>query len=530
MTTKRWQAAGVCAAISACLSSLAAVPAAGGGAAAGAEQRAAVLMAGHPAARMAGHPAARIAGRPPASRTVVSFTFDDGDVDQMAAAQVLHQYGMGGTFYIITGVVGTPNYMTLADLHTLAAQGDEVTGHTVSHLEVPHVTVAEARRQICDGRDTLLGWGFHSTSFAYPGGVYSPATESIAGECGFNSARIVVGLRSPGCPTCAVAETIPPRNPYAIRVPGQVDDTWTLATLENVVTTAERHGGGWLPLVFHHICKTSPCFNLAVRLSLLNAFTRWLAQRRDIGTVVKTVGEVIGGPVRPAVGAPAARPHGIIDPLLETLGAPGGVNPTNEAPTRSAPFPVCWMKAAYGQNTVAWRRIRGGHAGPWAMRLSMTSHHSGDAKLIQQFDTGQCSIPVTSGQSYDLATWYKSSALTQFSVYYRVPPGRWLYWTSSPFYPAATQWTKATWTTPPLPAGASGLSFGLTLSRNGSLVTDDYSIGATPRSVTRGILDVTVLALLVLGAGVAGMRALRRRRAQPDRRRGGLSEPPSSSL
>ena len=490
--------------MSACLSSLAALPSSGAEAAAAAEHHAMARMVGHVWPHMVGHAATQ--------RTVVSFTFDDGDADQMAAARVLHRYRMSGTFYIITGAVGAPNYMTLSDLHTLAAEGDEVTGHTVSHLEVPHVTAAEARRQICDGRDALMKWGFPSTSFAYPGGVYSPATEAIVRECGFNSARTVVGLRSPGCPRCAVAETIPPQDPYAIRVAGQVGDTWTLATLENVVTTAERRGGGWVPLVFHHFCETSPCANLAVRLPVFNSFAKWLAQRRDVGTVVKTVGAVIGGPVRPMAGAPAARPHGVIDPSLEILGVPGGVNPTNEAPTRSAPFPVCWMKAGYGQNTVTWQRIRGGHAGRWAMRLTMTSHRNGDAKLIQQFDTGECTIPVTAGQSYNLATWYKSSALTQFSVYYRTPQGRFLYWTSSPFYPATRQWARATWTTPPLPADARGLSFGLTLTRNGSLITNDYSILATPRSLTRGILDVTILVLLGLGGGLAGTRALRRRR------------------
>jgi peptidoglycan/xylan/chitin deacetylase (PgdA/CDA1 family) len=503
-TTKRWKAAGVCAATSICLSSLTALPSSSTEAAASAEQQA--------SAGMAGHASARIAGRAAAPRTVVSFTFDDGDADQMAAARVLHQYGMSGTFYIITGTVGAPGYLSLSGLHTLAAEGNEVTGHTVSHLEVPHITAGEARRQVCYGRDTLMKWGFPSTSFAYPGAAYSPATEVIVRECGFNSARIAVGLRSPGCPRCTIAETIPPRNPYAIRTPGQVDGTWTLATLENVVSTAERRGGGWVPLVFHHICETSPCPSLSARRSLLSAFAKWLAQRRDIGTVVKTVGEVIGGPVRPAAGAPAARPQGVINPSLETLGDSGAVDPVVEAPIMPARFPLCWMKAAYGNNTVTLQRARGGYTGQWAMRLTMTSHHSGDAKLIQQFDTGQCSIPVTAGQSYNLATWYESSALTQFSVYYRTPQGRFLYWTSSPFYPAATQWAKATWTTPPLPAGASGLSFGLTLSHNGSLLTDDYSILATPRSLTRGILDVTLLVLLGLSAGVAGTRALRRRR------------------
>ncbi len=447
-----------------------------------------------------------------AARTVLSFTFDDGDADQMAAARVLHRYGMHGTFYIITGAVGAPQYMTLSDLHTLAAEGDEIAGHTVSHLELPHVTAAEARRQVCDGRNTLMTWGFHPTSFAYPGGVYSPATEAIVRECGFNNARVVIGLRSPGCPACTVAETVPPRDPYAIRVPGQVDGSWTLATLQDIVTTAESRGGGWLPLVFHHICAAKSCSSLSVRLSLVNSFAKWLAQRRDVGTVVRTVGQVAGGPVRPMISAPAPPRHGVINGSLEVVGNSGAVDPTVEAPSHPVPATQCWMRADYGQNTSTWQRIRGGHDGRWAMRLTMTSHRTGDAKLIQQFDTGQCSIPVVSGQSYNLATWYTSTVTTQFAIYYRTLAGRWRYWTSSPFYPAVARWSDATWTTPPVPAGASGLSFGLALSRTGSLTTDNYSILATRPSLIRGILDIALLTLLVLGGAVAGTRALRRRR------------------
>jgi peptidoglycan/xylan/chitin deacetylase (PgdA/CDA1 family) len=441
----------------------------------------------------------------------VSFTFDDGDADQLMAARVLRRYRMDGTFYIITGAVGTPDYLTLTNLRTLAADGDEIGGHTVSHLELPHVAAAEARRQVCDGRNTLLRWGFRVTSFAYPGGSYSPAAEAIVAACGFDSARTVAGLHSPGCPRCTAAEAIPPADPDAIRAPGQVDGTWTLADLEDVVTNAERHGGGWLPLIFHHICVAS-CSGLDTRVSLLNAFARWLSARQDAGTVVQTVGQVVGGPLRPAVRAAAARPHGVVNSSLATLGNSGAVNPTVEAATEPASVPLCWEWAAYGRNTVTWERLPGGHDSRWAMRLTMTSHTSGDAKLIQQFDLGQCSIPVTAGRSYDLTAWYKSSVFTQFSVYYRLPSGRWTYWMSSPYYRATAAWVKAAYTTPPLPAAASGLSFGLTLSRAGSLVADDYGIRATPRSITRGVLDLTLLALFCLGGGAVATRAMRRRR------------------
>jgi hypothetical protein len=56
-----------------------------------------------------------------------------------------------------------------------------------------------------------------------------------------------------------------------------------------------------------------------------------------------------------------------------------------------------------------------------------------------------------------------------------------VYWTSSPYFAAATAWTQAVWTTPALPAGATGISFGLNILGNGSLTTDDYTdVDVTP--------------------------------------------------
>ena len=112
-------------------------------------------------------------------RTVVSLTFDDGDADQMAAAQVLHRYRLPATFYIITGAVGTPGYVTLPDLRQLAADGNEIGGHTVSHLRLTALSTAEARRQVCESRSILARWGYRAISFAYPGGASSPRTEAI---------------------------------------------------------------------------------------------------------------------------------------------------------------------------------------------------------------------------------------------------------------------------------------------------------------------------------------------------------------
>jgi peptidoglycan/xylan/chitin deacetylase (PgdA/CDA1 family) len=127
-------------------------------------------------------------------RTVVSLTFDDGDADQMAAAQVLHRYRLPATFYIITGAVGTPGYVTLPDLRQLAADGNEIGGHTVSHLRLTALTTAEARRQVCESRSILARWGYRAISFAYPGGASSPRIESPVLRCPSPAAR--AGTRS----------------------------------------------------------------------------------------------------------------------------------------------------------------------------------------------------------------------------------------------------------------------------------------------------------------------------------------------
>jgi peptidoglycan/xylan/chitin deacetylase (PgdA/CDA1 family) len=446
-----------------------------------------------------------------APRTIVSLTFDDGDADQMTAARVLHRYQLPATFYIITGAVGTPGYMTGSDLRQLAADGNEIGGHTVSHLRLTALTTAEARRQVCDSRSILARWGYRANSFAYPGGADSPRTEAIVRACGYTSARGVVGLRAPGCPGCALTESIPPARPMALRTAGEVDSSWTLRDLERTVTAAEAQGG-WLPLVFHHVCGGSRCGGLAVRATVLDAFARWLAQRQAPGTAVRTVGQVIGGPLRSTPLAAAAAPHGIGNPSLESVAPSGAVGASLE--TTSAPpasTPRCWMEGGYGRNTARWQRTTDSHAGGWAERLTVTSYHSGDAKLLPQLDLGECSLPVRAGRSYTLGTWYQSTARTQYALYFRTWSGRWAYWTSSPYFPASPGWAQARWATPPVPAGASGLSFGLALFSAGSLTTDSYSFAATPPDLARRITDWGLVSLLaVAGLAFAGRSARRR--------------------
>lgn len=443
--------------------------------------------------------------------TVVSLTFDDGNADQVTAASIMHKYGLDGTFYIITSAVGNRTYMTMSDLRTLAADGDEIGDHTVSHLNLPKVSLAEARRQICGGRNILAGWGFQVTSFAYPDSFHNSAVERVARECGLNSSRGGNGINNGICQGCAAAETIPPANPYAVRTPGLVDTSWQVQDLEQVVTNAEENGGGWIPFVFHHICTDpngSSCGDLSITPAHFTEFVSWLARNQEHGARVETVNRVVGGPVHPEVRAPAASPHGVQNSSMTAFGSSVSVSTATES-TNDVTGPRCWMYGGYGQNSVRWQRIPGGHDTPYAEQATMTSRTSGDAKLLQQFDTGQCSLPVKPGQAYQLTSWYQGTIRTQYAVYYRLASGRWVYWTSSPYFAASGSWARAQWQTPPLPSGATGLSFGLDLESAGTLTTSDYSFQKAP--IKAGVLAFRIIVLVAAGALVA--RVLYTRRA-----------------
>ncbi|MDR0344089.1 MAG: polysaccharide deacetylase family protein, partial [Nocardiopsaceae bacterium] len=396
--------------------------------------------------------------------------------------------------------------------------GNEIGGHTVSHLDLTRLPPAEVRRQACQGRDTLLRWGFRVTSFAYPGGFSNPRVDAITRGCGFSNARIATGLAQPGCPDCTPAETIPPARPYAIRTPGQVDGNWTLADLKRAVTGAQQSkrageaGGGWVPLVFHHVCAGQRCPPLSLRPSVLSEFTAWLAAQRADGVTVRTVGQVAGGFARPAVPVRPARPHQVVNPSMSTVAGSAAVDPALEDVGKPGTFLRCWMPGRYGDNSVTWRRVHGGPSGRWALRLQVSRYASGDAKLLQQFDLGACSLPVTTGRSYQLAAWYRGNVRAQYSVYYRDRAGRWQYWTSGPFFQPATRWTRAVWATPPVPAGATGVSYGLAVAAKGTLITDDYSFRPAPPGIARPILDWSLLALVVLAGGSWGARRVIRRR------------------
>lgn len=142
--------------------------------------------------------------------------------------------------------------------------------------------------------------------------------------------------------------------------------------------------------------------------------------------------------------------------------------------------PDCFQISGYGANTTAAATspdIRAGSTGR-SWRAQMTAYTNGDHKLVTSEAAG-CAPVVTPGTTYTATVWYKSTVPVSGSFFRRNAAGAWEYWyVPNADLPASAVWTQAKIVLPDLPAGTDRLSFGLSLSRVGTLQTHDYGLVA----------------------------------------------------
>ena len=61
--------------------------------------------------------------------------------------------GLHGTFYTVSGWVNQPSYLTLAHVQQIAADGNEIAGHTITAPRSAHSRYAESS----SGRSATTG-------------------------------------------------------------------------------------------------------------------------------------------------------------------------------------------------------------------------------------------------------------------------------------------------------------------------------------------------------------------------------------
>jgi peptidoglycan/xylan/chitin deacetylase (PgdA/CDA1 family) len=237
----------------------------------------------------------------PPRPTTVSLTFDDGSRSQYALRPILLDHGMRATFFVNSGLVdrNDGSAMTWAQLRGLAADGNDLGGHTIDHRNLLQLAPAERLRQVCGDRDRLIANGLPAVSFAYPYGEFDPAAERLVRSCGYRSAR-TSGSVSPTGPRFAA--DLPPADPYATAaLDPQGEGPIRLSYLTSAVRSAAAHGGGWLQIVVHQVCQRSDrnfgtCMrsHRPIELGVLVDFFDWLRAGAPPATAVKTVRDVLG--------------------------------------------------------------------------------------------------------------------------------------------------------------------------------------------------------------------------------------------
>lgn len=133
------------------------------------------------------------AGAEPLPERSVVLTFDDGyDDNYRLAYPLLRQYGMTGTFFIITDLVDQPGYMTWDQLRDMQRHGMSIESHTLTHPDLAIQPLRELRRQLVEARQTLeSNLGRPVRFISYPSGKYSPLVVTEARAAGYEAAVTV---------------------------------------------------------------------------------------------------------------------------------------------------------------------------------------------------------------------------------------------------------------------------------------------------------------------------------------------------
>jgi peptidoglycan/xylan/chitin deacetylase (PgdA/CDA1 family) len=137
----------------------------------------------------------------PLPQKSIALTFDDGYDDAFTVAKpALDRQGMTATFYVVTGFVNHPFYMTWGQIAALDRSGMEIGAHTVHHLGLPRLSGLQRWDELTLSRSTLEGMLNHPVvDFCYPGGEFDAASEIAVREAGYVSATTTAyGFASPG--------------------------------------------------------------------------------------------------------------------------------------------------------------------------------------------------------------------------------------------------------------------------------------------------------------------------------------------
>lgn len=135
-------------------------------------------------------------GSPLPPRPVV-LTFDDGYLDNyLYAFPLLRQYGLPGTFFVITGFLdeGRAGYMSWEQARIMQGNGMDIEPHGVSHVDLRNLSASALAEELAGSRQAVEEHlGKQARLFAYPFGRYNAQTIQALREAGYWCSVVTAG-------------------------------------------------------------------------------------------------------------------------------------------------------------------------------------------------------------------------------------------------------------------------------------------------------------------------------------------------
>lgn len=144
----------------------------------------------------------------------IIISLDDGYEDAYTnALPLLRKYNFSGSFAVITGKVGTPEYMTWEQIKILVKNGMEILSHTVSHPDLRLISDKKLAEELADSKKTLEdNLGNEIYALVYPSGQVDNRVSAAADAADYSGARTTA--------TGKVTKNSPPYELPVVRIHG----------------------------------------------------------------------------------------------------------------------------------------------------------------------------------------------------------------------------------------------------------------------------------------------------------------------
>jgi len=186
-------------------------------------------------------------------RPIVTITYDDAWVSQYEEAfPLLKKYKMFATFYILTGSLGKPGYMTTDQILDLYKAGHEIGAHTVTHPDLSTIPAYQVQQELKNSQDFLENLIKHPVpDFAAPYGSVSYDAVKLIKQFYKTNRSVTFGFNT--------KNTFDPFKIKALAISASTSFAAVKQFLEN---TSKHHV--WAVLVYHRIGGEANQTNISV--------------------------------------------------------------------------------------------------------------------------------------------------------------------------------------------------------------------------------------------------------------------------